>query len=148
MTRLRRLAVLPWVLRWSRIPLLLVISLLAVLSVLGAGPTSAEVATNIVTVLLMVIAPFLPLAHLHLSGPQMVLASMASAFIVAIAAQLITGDLKTSDLQGGIGPLLFEFGKLWAIEQGVFQLLKDSPTVGPLLTTKPLLASPAAPAAP
>jgi len=143
MTWIRRIVALPWILRWAQVPLLLILVLAA--WSLTAAQTSADVAVNIVTVVLMVIAPFLPLAHLHLSGPQMVLASMVAAFAVAIAAQLITGDLKTSDLQGGIGPLLLEFGKLWAIQQATFAFLKDNPQVGPLLTTAPILAAPAAP---
>lgn len=120
----------------------------AVLSVAASAPDSTEVAVSIATVVLMVATPFLPLAQLHLDGPKIVLLSMGIAFVVAIAAQLYTGELKTSDLQGGVGPLLLEFGKLWAIQQAVYQLFKDHAQVGPLLTTRPLLASPPAPAAP
>jgi len=129
---------------WFRRLAVLVLFVFALLSVLGAAPTSTEVATNIATVALMVITPFIGLAHLPLSGPQMVVASMVGAFAVAVGAQLITGDLKASDLQGGAGPLFLEFGKLWAIQQAVFQLFKDSL---PALTTHPVLATPA-PAAP
>ena len=115
---------------------------LALLSILGAtAPSSTDVAVNIATILLMVVTPFAPLAHLPLTGPQMVVASMVVAFVVALAAQLITGELKTSDLAGGAGPLFLEFGKLWAIQQGVYQLFKDAL---PALTTKPVLAAPKA----
>ena len=116
-----------------------VLGVLALLSILGVGPTSTEVAVNIVTIGLMVLAPFAPLAHIKLDGPQMVLASMVVAFVVAVIAQIITGELKTSDLQGGAGPLLLEFGKLWAVQQGVFQLLKDKT---PALTSAPILVAP------
>lgn len=122
---------------------LLVLSALALLSVIGAAPTSTQIAVNIVTIGLMIAAPFVPLAHLPLSGPQMVAASMVVALVVAVVAQIATGELKTSDLKGGVGPLLLEFGKLWAIQQAVFALLKDSL---PALTTKPILA-PGAPTA-
>lgn len=122
-----------------RLLAVLALFVFALLSVLGVAPTSTEVAVNIATVALMIAVPFVPLAHLPLSGPQMVAASMAVAFLVALVAQFITGDLKASDLQGGVGPLLLEFGKLWAIQQGVFQLFKDSL---PALTSKPILATP------
>jgi hypothetical protein len=131
-----------------RVVLGAILVLAAVLSVAAAAPDSTTVAVNIITVLLMLAAPFLPLAQFHLDGPKMVLLSMGVAFIVALGAQLITGDLRASDLQGGVGPLFLEFGKLWGIQQGVFQLIKDHPTVGPLLTTAPILAVPAKPAVP
>lgn len=125
-----------------RLLALLVLGVAVLLSITAAAPTSTEVAVQITTVALMIAVPFVPLAHLPLTGPQMVVASMVLAFVVALAAQLITGELSTSDLQAGAGPLMLEFGKLWAIQQAVFQLFKDAL---PALTTKPLLALPTTP---
>lgn len=131
---------------WFRPLALVALGALVLLSLLGVAPTSTDVAVNIATVVLMIAVPFVPLAHLPFTGPQMVVASMVLAFVVALAAQLITGELKTSDLQGGAGALLLEFGKLWAIQQGVFQLFKDAL---PALTSKPILIpAPVAPAVP
>ncbi len=127
--------------RWFRPLALVALGVLALLSLLGVAPTSTDVAVNIATVVLMIAVPFVPLAHIKLGGPQMVALSMALAFAVALVAQFITGEL-TAATWATAGALLLEFGKLWAIQQGVFQLFKDAL---PALTTQPILAAPAAP---
>lgn len=132
---------------WRRLLFILVI--LAMFSTAAAPADSTKLAVNIATGLLMVAAPFLGLAQLHLKDEYIVLASLALAFVIAVIAQFATGDLKVADLQAGIWPLLGTFGKLWAIQQAVFQLFKDNSILGPRLTTKPLLvAAPPAPAPP
>lgn len=122
--------------------------LLAVLSTAAAPADSTTVAVQIATALLMVAAPFLGLAQLHLKDEQIVLASMVLALVVAVIAQWTTGALKASDLQDGLWPLMLQFAKLWAIQQAVFQLFKDNSILGPRLTTKPLLVAPPAPPPP
>jgi len=128
---------------WFRRLAFLVLVVVALFSVIGAAaPTSTETAVNIATIVLTLALPFIPLAHLPFSGKQMVAISMVAAFILAVIANFITGDLKMSDLSGGALPLLVKFGLVWGGTQAVFQLFKDSV---PALTTKPILASPAAP---
>lgn len=123
-----------------------VLLVLALLSVAAAAPDTTAVAVNIVTVLLMLVVPFLPLAQIKVSGPTMVAISFGLALAITIVAALITGDLKSTDLQSGTLVILGKAGALWSVSQIVFQTLKDHPVVGPLLTTKPLLTAPAPPA--
>lgn len=113
----------------------LILGLSALLSIMGVGPTTTVIAVNIATAVVAIALPFLPLAHLNLSGPKMVAVSMVAAFVVAVGASLITGDLKLADLSGSFLPLLEKFTIIWTAQQAVFQLFKDSM---PALTTKPI----------
>lgn len=118
----------------------------AVWLTLTGASGSADLAITIATVVLMILAPFLPLAQLHFKDGQIVIASMVLALVVALAAQILSGELTALDWNNVSG-LGLEFGKLWAIQQAVFQLFKDSGKLGPLLTSKPLLVAPQPPTA-
>ncbi len=104
---------------------------------------STVLAVNIATAVLAIAAPFLPLAQLHLDGPKMVAVSMVVALVIAVGSSLLTGDLKLADLSGGaLLPLLEKFTLIWSAQQAVFHLFKDSASIGPYLTDKPLLVAP------
>jgi hypothetical protein len=146
MTWLRRLAFSIFLVRAVRFPILLVLILAIALTLTAAAPPdSTTLAVNIAAAILAIGVPFLPLAQLHLDGPKMYAVSAVAAFVIAVGASLLTGDLKVADLQGGTLPLLEKFTIIFTASQSVFQLFKDHATVGPYLTTKPLLAAPAAP---
>ena len=142
--RLVNFAVASWI-RRGIFGLLIVVAFISVTA--ASAPDSTETAVTIATFVLMIASPFLGLAQLHLKDSQIVIASLLLALIVALAAQFFTGEL-TSATWGSFGALLLEFTKLWAIQQAVFQLFKDSPVLGPKLTTAPLLSSSTAPAPP
>jgi hypothetical protein len=108
----------------------------------ASAPDSTTLAVNIGAAILAVVVPFLPLAQLHLDGPKMYAISAVAALAIAIGASLLTGDLKVADLQGGALPLLLKFTLIFTASQSVFQLFKDHATIGPYLTTKPVLAAP------
>lgn len=142
---LRRLTLIAVLLRVRKVPLLLVLAAIPVFTIAAAPADANDTAIKIASYVLIAVAPFIGLAQLHFDGRTMVLISMGLAVVVALIAQFATGDLVVTDLPGSIGSLAEEFAKLWAITQGVFQLFKDSKTVGPLLTDKPVLAAPQSP---
>lgn len=121
----------------------LVILILAFVSLTAAAPSSSsEVALQIAAGVIAAITPFIGLAQLHLKDTTIVLVSMALALVIAVIAQLSTGELSTSNLPASALALFEEVLKLWALQQAVFQLFKDHSKIGPLLTTKPLLVAP------
>lgn len=67
--------------------------------------------------------------HLSWDGPKMLAAASVVALAIALAALQVTGNLNLNDPMSLVGTIATAF----ALQQIVFQALKDSSKVGPYL---------------
>src|SRR4029077_18617043 len=87
---------------------------IAITQIAAVGPATSTAAFAVATALMFVL-PFIPFKQLKLSGPNMVLATMAIAAVVTIGAAFFSGDLTSANLN--VKDLVVAGGALWAITQ-------------------------------
>lgn len=109
--------------------LTLALPFLAVLLIAAVGPLTASTAATIAAIV-MFVSPFV-LKYVKLDGRTMAVVSFVVAAVVAVGAGFLSGELTQADFT--TINLYVTMGALWAIQQGVFQLFKDSKTFGRFL---------------
>jgi hypothetical protein len=106
---------------------------LAVLANIAATGTSEANGIAIATIFGLIL-PFL-LKHVPAVGKYMWAITIGAAFVTAVGAELLSGELDIANLQGASVPvLLATFMSVYGLSQALFSLLKQSPTTAPAVT--------------
>jgi hypothetical protein len=118
-----------------RLPLFVVLggALLWMVSV-AATPATIAFANALVAFLTVIVLP-LALKYVKLDGAAMAALTYAASFVIAFGAALLSGELSLSALNGGSFTAILTFSSaLFGVQQVVFQMIKDHPVAGKLVT--------------
>lgn len=76
-------------------------------------------------------------------GHYMVTITVVASFVIAVVSELLSQELKISNLQGSIDPtqLLLQFMSVYGLGQFLFASLKQSPKTVALVTEPPVATS-------
>jgi hypothetical protein len=112
---------------------MLVVLALIWLMVTAADASTVQIANALVVFLTIIVLPIV-LRFVKISGPLMAAITYAASFAIAAIAAFLSGELQLSQLSAGSTADLFVFvSTLYAVQQLVFQMIKDHPVAGALV---------------